>query len=76
LRVIASVMAPSQRVPLFGMFFSPLLMLGLPLATWFPLVVWLIVGLVIYFGCSNRDGLEAGGTGVSRLSAPPWITSR
>jgi APA family basic amino acid/polyamine antiporter len=46
-------------VPLFGMLFSLLLMLGLPLATWLRLVVWLIVGLVIYFGYSHRHSMAA-----------------
>lgn len=49
-------------VPLFGMFFSLLLMLGLPLATWLRLVVWLLLGLVIYFGYSHRHSLAAGTT--------------
>jgi basic amino acid/polyamine antiporter, APA family len=49
-------------VPLFGIFFSLLLMLGLPLATWLRLVVWLIVGLVIYFGYSHRHSFASGTT--------------
>ena len=41
-------------VPLLGIAFSLLLMLGLLGATWLRLVVWLIIGLVIYFGYSQR----------------------
>ena len=44
-------------VPLFGVFFSLLLMLGLPLGTWVRLLVWLAVGLVIYFGYGHRHSV-------------------
>ena len=36
-------------VPLLGISFCLLLMVGLPLDTWLRLVVWLLVGLAIYF---------------------------
>jgi len=36
-------------LPILGIAFSLLLMLGLPLATWMRLVVWLAIGLAIYF---------------------------
>jgi basic amino acid/polyamine antiporter, APA family len=44
-------------VPLLGVAFSLLLMLGLPLDTWLRLVVWLVVGLVIYFAYGHRHSL-------------------
>jgi basic amino acid/polyamine antiporter, APA family len=44
----------SPWLPLLGIGFSLLLMLGLPLATWTRLIVWLAVGLVIYFGYGHR----------------------
>ncbi|HQT76756.1 MAG: amino acid permease [Rhodospirillales bacterium 20-64-7] len=44
-------------VPLLGMAFSLLLMIGLPLATWLRLVVWLAIGLVIYFGYGHRHSV-------------------
>src|SRR3984957_11984750 len=44
-------------VPIFGIAFSLLLMFGLPLATWLRLLVWLILGLVIYFGYGHRHSL-------------------
>jgi APA family basic amino acid/polyamine antiporter len=44
-------------VPLFGIGFSLLLMLGLPLGTWVRLVVWLAIGLAIYFGYGHRRSL-------------------
>ena len=40
-----------------GSAFSLLLMLGLPLDTWLRLVVWLVIGLVIYFGYGHRHSL-------------------
>lgn len=44
-------------VPLLGIAFSLLLMLGLPLDTWLRLVVWLVIGLVIYFGYGRHRSL-------------------
>jgi basic amino acid/polyamine antiporter, APA family len=46
-------------VPLFGMSFSLLLMIGLPLATWLRLIVWLVIGLAIYFGYGHRHSAVA-----------------
>jgi len=36
-------------VPLLGILFCLLLMAGLPLITWLRLIVWLLIGLAIYF---------------------------
>jgi APA family basic amino acid/polyamine antiporter len=36
-------------VPILGMGISLFLMLSLPLSTWLRLIVWLIIGMVIYF---------------------------
>jgi APA family basic amino acid/polyamine antiporter len=44
-------------VPVFGIAFSLLLMFGLPLDTWLRLLVWLVIGLFIYFGYSHRHSL-------------------
>jgi APA family basic amino acid/polyamine antiporter len=36
-------------VPVLGILFCLLLMVGLPLVTWMRLVVWLVIGLIVYF---------------------------
>jgi APA family basic amino acid/polyamine antiporter len=41
-------------VPILGIITSLLLMLSLPLDTWIRLVVWLVIGFVIYFGYSRK----------------------
>ncbi len=47
--------------PIMGIAVSLLLMLSLPGETWLRLIVWLIIGMVIYFGYSRRH---------SRISNP------
>ena len=44
----------SPWLPVLGIGFSLLLMLGLPMATWLRLVVWLAIGLVIYFSYGHQ----------------------
>ena len=44
-------------LPILGIAFSLLLMLGLPLATWIRLVVWLAIGLAIYFSYGQKRSL-------------------
>jgi len=60
--------------PLAGIAVSLALMLGLPLATWIRLVVWLVVGLVIYMFYSRFHSKEqilaAGGHVVERVQCP------
>jgi APA family basic amino acid/polyamine antiporter len=41
-------------VPILGIVISGYLMYNLPLATWIRLVVWLAIGLLIYFGYGRR----------------------
>jgi basic amino acid/polyamine antiporter, APA family len=41
-------------VPLLGIIISLFLMLTLPWDTWARLILWLLVGLVIYFGYSRK----------------------
>ena len=36
-------------LPLLSIFFCVLLMMGLEIMTWMAFVVWLVVGLIIYF---------------------------
>lgn len=41
-------------VPILGITVSLLLMLSLPLDTWLRLIIWLIIGMAIYFGYSLK----------------------
>jgi APA family basic amino acid/polyamine antiporter len=41
-------------VPILGIVISAYLMANLPLATWIRLVVWLVLGMMIYFGYGRR----------------------
>jgi APA family basic amino acid/polyamine antiporter len=60
--------------PLMGIGVSLALMLGLPWETWMRLVVWLVVGLVIYFlygrHHSREQILAAGGKPTERVECP------
>ena len=46
-------------VPLLGIAFCLYLMVGLPLDTWIRLVVWLGIGLVIYFAYGRKHAAAA-----------------
>jgi APA family basic amino acid/polyamine antiporter len=37
-------------VPIMGILVAGLMMLSLPLGTWLRLIIWLVIGMVIYFG--------------------------
>jgi basic amino acid/polyamine antiporter, APA family len=53
-------------VPIMGILISLLMMLGLPGDTWIRLIVWLIIGMVVYFGYGryhSRVQLMASGVG-------------
>jgi APA family basic amino acid/polyamine antiporter len=50
-------------VPLAAIFFCLLLMASLPAETWLRFVVWLVIGLGIYFGYSRNRSEFAGGGG-------------
>ena len=55
----------SPAVPLLGIAFCLLLMTGLPPFTWLRLVVWLVIGLAVYFTYGrhhSRLNLAAAGT--------------
>ena len=41
-------------VPILGILISVFLMLALPLETWIRLIVWLVIGMVIYFAYGRR----------------------
>jgi APA family basic amino acid/polyamine antiporter len=42
-------------IPIAGVLACLYLMIGLPLVTWIRLVVWLVIGLAIYFGYGHRN---------------------
>ncbi len=46
-------------VPILGALICLAQMVGLPLATWERLFIWLAIGLVVYFGYSRRSSLLA-----------------
>ncbi|MGH9354561.1 MAG: amino acid permease [Terriglobia bacterium] len=41
-------------VPILGIVVSGALMLSLPLDTWLRLIIWLVVGMIVYFGYGRR----------------------
>jgi APA family basic amino acid/polyamine antiporter len=41
-------------IPVLSVIFCVLLMTGLPVITWVRFVVWLIIGLVVYFFYSRK----------------------
>jgi len=48
-------------VPILGVLVSLLLMLALPLTTWYRLIVWLLVGVCLYWTYGVRHSLVANG---------------
>lgn len=61
-------------VPVLGMAFCLYLMSSLPLDTWLRLVVWLAIGLAIYFGYGRKHSLLARAEAVA--PAPPRANDR
>jgi APA family basic amino acid/polyamine antiporter len=53
-------------VPILGMIVSLYLMVSLPLDTWLRMIVWLIIGLAIYFGYGRKHSRVA-----ALAEAPP-----
>ncbi len=45
--------------PIMGIIISGLLMASLPFDTWLRLIVWLIIGMAIYFGYSRKHSIVA-----------------
>lgn len=56
-------------VPIMGILISLLLMVSLPPDTWIRLVVWLLIGFVIYFGYGRKHSRIQ--TAASRVRAAP-----
>jgi APA family basic amino acid/polyamine antiporter len=57
-------------VPALGIGFCLLLMFSLPAENWLRLIVWLLIGLVIYFGYSKHHSVLAA-TQKKRIEAQP-----
>jgi basic amino acid/polyamine antiporter, APA family len=57
-------------VPLLGMLISFALMASLPLSTWLRLIVWLILGMGIYFGYGRKHSRLARGREQARAGSP------
>jgi len=51
-------------VPILGIICCVVLMLSLPAANWYRLIVWLVIGLVIYFTYSRHHSVMRNYTGV------------
>ncbi|XP_066915406.1 cationic amino acid transporter 2-like [Clytia hemisphaerica] len=45
-------------IPLAGLFFNIYLMLSLSHLTWYRLIVWMVIGFVVYFGYSIHHSVE------------------
>ena len=41
-------------VPIMGILVSGLMMVSLPLDTWLRLIIWLAIGMVVYFGYGRK----------------------
>jgi APA family basic amino acid/polyamine antiporter len=50
-------------VPILGMLISFAMMVSLPLITWYRLIIWLLIGLCIYWTYGVRHSLVANGLG-------------
>ena len=61
--------------PILGVLLCLVLMLSLPVMTWIRFIVWLVIGLLIYFLYSVRHSKIRRGldTGVSEDIPPPLI---
>ena len=47
-------------IPLLGIAFCLYLMASLPLITWLRFVIWLAIGMIIYFGYSRSHSVLNG----------------
>ena len=55
-------------VPAAGILVCGALMLSLPLKTWVLAMVWLLIGLVVFFTYGRRHSRLTGGMGRARLA--------
>lgn len=59
-------------VPILGILFCLLLMAGLPLDTWLRLVIWLVIGLAIYFIYGRKHSALRNRAGAMPTTHQPW----
>jgi APA family basic amino acid/polyamine antiporter len=48
-------------VPILGIVVASLLMASLPFDTWLRLIVWLVIGMAVYFGYGRKHSRVARG---------------
>jgi APA family basic amino acid/polyamine antiporter len=60
-------------VPILGAFFCILQMLALPATTWERLVIWLVLGMIVYFAYGRRNAER---TRAARVASRPVAEER
>jgi basic amino acid/polyamine antiporter, APA family len=63
-------------VPIASVLVSLLLMMSLPLETWERLMIWMLIGVTIYFAYSRRHARLAQGAEASNIPVPRQFTTR
>ena len=62
----------SPRLPLLGVAFAVYLMSDLPLTTWIRFVVWLAIGLIIYWLYGYRNSRLRKDLAATAAGTPSW----
>jgi basic amino acid/polyamine antiporter, APA family len=50
-------------VPILGIVISGLMMVSLPGGTWLRLIIWLVIGMFVYFGYGRHHSRVQAGSG-------------
>jgi APA family basic amino acid/polyamine antiporter len=61
-------------VPLIGAAFCLIQMAALPGTTWERLIIWLVIGMVVYFGYGRRNAARTRQLGLEEESVPPVLS--